>query len=192
LVSVGDIGVVALQGDVREHAQLLRSLGWSPREVRQPVDLDGLDGLVLPGGESTTIARLADRFGLVEPLREAIHGGLPTFGTCAGMIFLASGVTEGSQLLLRVLDATVQRNAFGRQNDSFEVDLDVKGLDAPFHAVFIRAPWVERVGNDVEVLAEVDGHPVLVREGNVVAAAFHPELTGDARIHKMALSMGAA
>jgi len=191
-VSVGDIGVVALQGDVREHAFVIRSLGWSPREVRQPADLRGLDGLVFPGGESTTIARLADRFGLVEPLREAIGGGLPTFGTCAGMIFLASGVTTGSQLLLGVLDVTVQRNAFGRQNDSFEVQLDVKGFDAPFHAVFIRAPWVEHVGKGVEVLAEIDGHPVLVRDGNVVAAAFHPELTEDPRIHKMALSMGAA
>jgi len=189
---VGDIGVVALQGDVREHAYLVRFLGWGAREVRQPADLRGLDGLVLPGGESTTIARLADRFGLVEPLREAIGGGLPTFGTCAGMIFLASGVTSGSQMLLGVLDVTVQRNAFGRQNDSFEAELDVKGFDVPFHGVFIRAPWVERIGKSVEVLAEIEGHPVLVRDGNVVAAAFHPELTGDPRLHKMALSMGAA
>jgi len=191
-VSVGDIGIVALQGDIREHALLIRSLGSNPIEVRRPADLTGLEGLVLPGGESTTIARLADRFGLVEPLREAIRGGLPTFGTCAGMIFLASAVAQGSQRLLGVLDVTVQRNAFGRQNDSFETELDVKGFDAPFHAVFIRAPWVERAGKDVEVLAEVDGHPVLVRDGNIVAAAFHPELTGDPRIHKMALSMGAA
>ena len=191
-MSVGDIGIVALQGDVREHAHLIRSLGWNAREVRRPADLLELDGLVFPGGESTTIARLADRFGLVEPLRDAIGGGLPTFGTCAGMIFLAAAVTEGSQLLLGVLDVTVQRNAFGRQNDSFEAELDVKGFDVPFHAVFIRAPWVERTGDDVEVLAQVAGHPVLVRDGNIVAAAFHPELTGDPRIHKMALSMGAA
>ena len=189
---MGDIGIVALQGDVREHAHLIRSLGWNAREVRRPADLLELDGLVFPGGESTTIARLADRFGLVEPLRDAIGGGLPTFGTCAGMIFLAAAVTEGSQLLLGVLDVTVQRNAFGRQNDSFEAELDVKGFDVPFHAVFIRAPWVERTGDDVEVLAQVAGHPVLVRDGNIVAAAFHPELTGDPRIHKMALSMGAA
>lgn len=188
---MAEIGIVALQGDVREHAQLVQSLGSTTREVRLPEDLRGLDGLVLPGGESTTIARLAERFGLVEPLRDAIKGGLPTFGTCAGMIFLASEVTEGTQLLLRVLDTTVQRNAFGRQNDSFEAELDVKGLDAPFHAVFIRAPWVERVGEEVEVLAEVEGHPVLVRQGAIVAAAFHPELTGDPRIHKMALSTGA-
>jgi len=191
-VSVGDVGIVALQGDVREHAHLIRSLGWNPREVRQPADLKGLDGLVFPGGESTTIGTLADRFGLVEPLRKAIGGGLPTFGTCAGMIFLASGVTEGSQLLLGVLDVTVQRNAFGRQNNSFEADIDVESFDAPFHAVFIRAPWVERVGEHVEVLAQVDDHPVLVRDRNVVAAAFHPELTGDSRIHMMALSVGAA
>jgi 5'-phosphate synthase pdxT subunit len=191
-VSVGEIGIVALQGDVREHAHLVRTLGWTPREVRQPDDLRGLDGLVFPGGESTTIARLADRFGLVEPLREAIGGGLPTLGTCAGLIFLSSEVTEGSQVLLGVLDVTVQRNAFGRQNDSFEAEVDVKGFDTPFHAVFIRAPWVERVGPHVEVLAEVEGHPVLVRDGSIVAAAFHPELTGDSRVHKMALSMGAA
>jgi len=189
---VTEIGIVALQGDVREHAHLVRSLGWKPHQVRLPEDLRDLDGLIFPGGESTTIARLADRFGLVEPLRQAITGGLPTFGTCAGMIFLASEVAESSQLVLGVLDATVQRNAFGRQNDSFEADLDVKGFDEPFHAVFIRAPWFGRVGKEVEVLAELDGHPVLVRQGTIVAAAFHPELTGDSRLHKMALSMGAA
>lgn len=182
------VGILALQGDVREHSGLITSLGYATREVRRPGDLDGLAGLVLPGGESTTIGRLAERYGLIGPLRDAINGGLPTFGTCAGMILLASGVIGGHQSLLGVVDAVVRRNAFGRQNDSHEVDLEVKGLAQPFHAVFIRAPWVEDVGPDVDVLAEAEGHPVLIRSGNVVAAAFHPELTGDARIHKMALN----
>jgi pyridoxal 5'-phosphate synthase pdxT subunit len=191
-VIVGEIGVVALQGDVREHTRMIASLGEQVREVRRSRDLDGLAGLVIPGGESTTIARLAERFDLIEPLRRAIRGGLPTFGTCAGMIFLSSGVSKGGQLQLGVLDAVIRRNAFGRQNDSFEADLDVKGLDEPFHAVFIRAPWAEHLGTTVEVLAEVDGHPVLVRDANVVASAFHPELTGDPRVHMMALSLTGA
>ncbi len=186
---MGDIGIVALQGDVREHARILDALGASTREVRVPTDLEGLDGLVLPGGESTTMARLAERFGMVEPLRETIAAGVPTFGTCAGMIFLAAGVSEGSQLQLGVLDITVRRNAFGRQNDSFESNLRIEGLDDPFHAVFIRGPWVERVGAKVQVMAEVEGHPVLVREGSIVAASFHPELTADTRVHRMALNL---
>jgi len=189
---VSQVGILALQGDVREHVRMVASLGYETREVRRPADLEGLEGLVLPGGESTTIGRLSQRYGLVEPLREAIAGGLPTLGTCAGMILLASGVAEGEQLQLGVLDAVVRRNAFGRQNDSFEVDLEVKGLVQPFHAVFIRAPWAEYLGPEVEVLAEIGGHPVLIRSGHMVAGSFHPELTGDARIHKMALSgMGA-
>jgi len=191
-VTVGDIGIVALQGDVREHAQLITSMGVSVREVRLPDDLEGLAGLVVPGGESTTVARLADRFGLIEPLRRAIEEGIPTFGTCAGMIFLSSGVAEGTQIQLGVLDVVVRRNAFGRQNDSFEADLDVKGFEETFHAVFIRAPWVEHLGEDIEVLAEIGGHPVLVRHGNVVASAFHPELTGDPRVHMMALNLTGA
>lgn len=185
---MSDIGIVALQGDVREHDRMIRALGYSTREVRRPGDLDGLSGLVVPGGESTTIGRLSERFELLRPLREVIGAGLPTFGTCAGMIFLASGVTEGEQQQLGVIDAVVRRNAFGRQNDSFEADLEVRGLEQPFHAVFIRAPWVEYLGPNVEVLADIGGHPVLIRSNNVVAGAFHPELTGDARIHKMALS----
>ncbi|GBD84490.1 glutamine amidotransferase subunit PdxT [bacterium BMS3Abin02] len=185
---MSDIGILALQGDVREHARMIGTLGYSTREVRRPDDLEGLSGLVLPGGESTTIGRLSERFGLLGPLREVIGAGLPTLGTCAGMIFLASGVTEGEQQQLGVVDAVVHRNAFGRQNDSFEADVEVRGLVRPFHAVFIRAPWVEHLGPNVEVLADVGGHPVLIRSGNVVAGAFHPELTGDARIHEMALS----
>ena len=182
------VGVLALQGDVREHVRMVASLGAQAREVRRPADLEGLSGLVIPGGESTTIGRLAERYGLLDPLRTAIESGLPAFGTCAGMILLATGVVGREQRQLGVIDMVVRRNAFGRQNESFESDLEVQGLDKPFHAVFIRAPWAEEVGPDVEVLAAIDGHPVLVRSGNVVAGAFHPELTGDARIHKMALN----
>lgn len=160
-----------------------------PVEVRLPEDLTEIQGLVIPGGESTTIGKLATRFGLIQPLRTMIDAGLPTYGTCAGMIFLAMGVTEGSQPLLEVLDVIVQRNAFGRQNDSFEADLDIAGLDSPFHAVFIRAPWVAKVGDGIEVLAEVDGHPVMVRQGNIMATSFHPELTGDLRIHRMLIQL---
>lgn len=184
---MGTVGILALQGDVREHAAMVESIGYQTREVRLPRDLDGLSGMVLPGGESTTIGKLAVRYGLLEPLRERIGDGMPTFGTCAGMILLSAGVVEGEQPLLGAVDMVVRRNAFGRQNESFEADLRVAGLDAPFHAVFIRAPWVEKAGGAVEVLADVDGHPVLVRQGPVVAAAFHPELTGDSRIHELAL-----
>lgn len=181
------VGVLALQGDVREHLAILTSMGVAAAPVRTAEDLDDVDGLVIPGGESTTIGRLAERFGMMDPLRRRISAGLPTFGTCAGMIFLATSLTEGSQPLLGVLDAVVQRNAFGRQNDSFEADLEVVGLDAPFHAVFIRAPWVEKTGTGVEILARVNDHPVMVRQGRILAGSFHPELTGDDRIHRLFL-----
>jgi 5'-phosphate synthase pdxT subunit len=157
--------------------------------VKTPAQLAEVDALVIPGGESTTIGKMATRFGLIEPLRESIDEGLPTYGTCAGLILLAGAVTEGDQPLIGALDVVVRRNAFGRQNESFEVDLEVSGLDRPFHAVFIRAPWVEKVGGEVEVLAQVDDHPVMVRQGNILATSFHPELTGDARIHRMLLGM---
>lgn len=179
------VGVLALQGDFREHTKALGEAGADVVTVRTPEDLAGVDGLVIPGGESTTIGRLAERFDLLEPMRARIGDGLPTFGTCAGLIFLAAAVTEGSQPLLAVLDVVVRRNAFGRQNDSFESDIDVTGLDDSFHAVFIRAPWVEKTGAGVAVLARVDDHPVMVRQGNILAASFHPELTDDARIHRM-------
>ena len=179
------IGVLALQGDVREHWWSLESLGAACRAVRLPEDLEGLDGLVIPGGESTTMGRLAERFGMLRPLRTALVEGLPTLATCAGMILVASSIVEGDQPLLGVLDVVVRRNAFGRQNESFEMDLDVKGLDRPFHGVFIRAPWVEKVGGDVEVLAQVGNRPVMVRSGNLMAASFHPELTEDSRIHRL-------
>ena len=171
---------------------MLESIGVTPILVRTPDDLEELDGLVIPGGESTTIGKLADRFDLVEPLRGAIGDGLPTLGTCAGMVLLAGSTTERqSQVQLGVLDVVVQRNAFARQVESFEAEVAVDGLDGgPVHAVFIRAPWIEKVGDGVDVLAELSGHPVMVRDGNVFATSFHPELTGDGRIHRLVFQTG--
>ena len=169
---------------------MLESLGVTASEVRTAEELDAVDALVIPGGESTTIGKLADRYGLIEPLRKRIAGGMPTLGTCAGMIFLASATVNHDQHQLGVLDAVVQRNAFGRQVDSFEADLNVDGVAGdPIHAVFIRAPWIEKVGADVDVLATVDGHPVFVRQDNILATSFHPELTGDTRVHAMIVAM---
>jgi 5'-phosphate synthase pdxT subunit len=172
------IGVLAVQGNFREHAAVLRRLGAEPVEVRLPEQLDGLDGLIIPGGESTTITRLMGLYGLDEALREF---DAPIFGTCAGMIVLGRDH-------LGLTDITVRRNAFGRQVHSFEADLDVGHGDEPVRAVFIRAPWIEEAGPDVEVLAEVDGHPVLARQGRILVAAFHPELTDDTRIHELFLN----
>jgi 5'-phosphate synthase pdxT subunit len=189
---VTTVGVLALQGDVREHLAALRSAGVEAVEVRRPDELDGLDGIVVPGGESTTIGRLLTIFGLLEPLRARIAEGLPAYGSCAGMILLANEVRDGKpgQPTLGGLDVVVRRNAFGRQVDSFETDLDVAGVDGgPVHAVFIRAPWVEEAGPGVEVLAEAAGHPVAVRQGHLLATAFHPELTGDARVHELFVGM---
>lgn len=180
------VGVLALQGDVVEHLRALREAGARPVRVRRPPDLEGLEGIVIPGGESTTIGRLLELSGLLEPLQELIASGTPAFGTCAGLILLSRDLAQArAQPLLGGLDVTTRRNAFGRQVDSFEADLDVTGLDGPLRAVFIRAPWIERVGEDVEVLAEVDGRPVLVAQGHVLATAFHPELTGDRRLHQV-------
>jgi len=178
------VGVLALQGDFREHGVTLKAIGAQPIFVRTPVELDLVEALIIPGGESTTIGKLATRFGLIDPLVERIEAGMPTWGTCAGMIFLAKEVVGPDQPLLSCLDIVVERNAFGRQNDSFETDLDIKGLDEPFHAVFIRAPWVVKVGGGVEVLANVDGHPVMVEDRHLMATSFHPELTGDSRLHQ--------
>jgi 5'-phosphate synthase pdxT subunit len=183
------VGVLALQGDFREHLHLLEALGVGPVSVKTPEGLAGVDALIIPGGESTTIGKMATRFGLIQPLRDSIEAGLPTYGTCAGLILLAGAVTEGDQPLIGALDVVVRRNAFGRQNESFEADLEIDGLEEPFHAVFIRAPWVEKVGGAVEVLADVEDHPVMVRQGNILATSFHPELTGDGRIHQMLLEM---
>ncbi len=182
------IGVLALQGDVREHVSALVALGADVVEVRTPQDLAGIDGLVLPGGESTTMSLLLESSGLFEPIAERLAEGMAAFGTCAGMILLAGEVLDGrpDQRFFGVVDITVRRNAFGRQVDSFEAALDVEGVAAgPVDAVFIRAPFVERAGDDVDVLATVDGHPVLCRQGNVLVAAFHPELSQDLRIHDL-------
>jgi 5'-phosphate synthase pdxT subunit len=188
------VGVLALQGDVREHSLALSKAGASVVEVRTPADLKCVDSLVLPGGESTTMSLLLEAGGLLEPLAGRLKEGMPAFGTCAGMILLAREIVDGrdDQHHLGAIDITVRRNAFGRQIDSFETDLDVDGLEGDFHAVFIRAPLVERVGPGVDVLARVegsDGHdqPVLCRQGNVMVAAFHPELSGDIRLHRMFL-----
>ena len=187
------IGVLALQGDVREHLRALAGSGAEPVPVRRPSELDSVDGLVIPGGESTTMAKLAVAFDLLEPLRNRIAGGMPAYGSCAGMILLADRVLDGveGQQTLGGLDVTVRRNAFGRQVDSFEETLALTGVPGgPFHAVFIRAPWVESVGPDVEVLGTVEGGPaagriVAVRQGGLLATSFHPELAGDARVHAL-------
>jgi 5'-phosphate synthase pdxT subunit len=184
---VPKVGVLALQGDVREHAGAVEMAGGAWMSVRRPEDLETIDALIIPGGESTTIGKLATIYGLIEPLRTAISEGLPTLGTCAGMIFLAAGVTEGVQAQLGVLDVIVERNAFGRQNESFEANLEIAGFQETFRGVFIRAPWVSKVGGAVEVMAAVDGHPVMVRQGNILATSFHPELTTDVHIHTMVL-----
>ena len=183
------IGVLALQGASAAHAEALRRLGAEPVAVKTPTDLEGVDGVVLPGGESTTISFLLDSNELRRPLAERLAAGMPAFGTCAGMILLATDVLDGrpDQTSFGAIDLVVRRNAFGRQVDSFEADLDVAGLDAPFHAVFIRAPGVESSGAGVEILAVVDGRPVLCRQGAIMVTAFHPELTDDLRLHEMFL-----
>jgi pyridoxal 5'-phosphate synthase pdxT subunit len=186
------VGVLALQGDVLEHMRALHRVGARPVRVRTLAELDAVDGLVIPGGESTTIGKLLDRFGLLAPLRTRILDGMPTFGTCAGMILLSTELDQDfPQPLLGVLPVRTRRNAFGRQVDSFDTAVDVKGLDGgPVDVSFIRAPWVEQVlADDVEVLAEVDGHPVVVRRDHVLAAAFHPEVTGADRLHAWFVTM---
>ena len=187
------IGVLAYQGDVREHLRALAAVGADAVEVRTLADLDRVDGLVIPGGESTVIGKLAARYGLLEPLRERARAGLPVLGTCAGMILLAREVEGPPQDLLGVLDVRVRRNAFGRQVASFEAEVDVKGLDGgPVAGAFIRAPWVAEAGPDVEVLAELDGRVVAVRQGNLLATAFHPELCGDTRLHRWLVDLARA
>jgi 5'-phosphate synthase pdxT subunit len=185
------VGVLALQGAAREHAEALAELGAHTVEVRDAGDLAGVDALVLPGGESTTMSMLVESAGLFDPLAERLAAGMPVLGTCAGMILLAADVLDGrpDQRSFGAIDIDVRRNAFGRQVDSFEAQLEVAGFDGqPFLAVFIRAPVVERAGAGVDVLASVDGRPVLCRQGPVLAAAFHPELSGDLRIHERFLS----
>ena len=185
------VGVLGLQGDFREHLDVLGSIGAEGLDVRKPEQLDDVDALIIPGGESTTIGRLADLYGLTEKIRARARAGMPVWGTCAGAIFLAKRVPGRPQSLLGLMDMTVERNAFGRQVDSFEADLSVPVIgDAPFHAVFIRAPKIADVGKRVEVLARLeDGSVVAAREGNLLATSFHPELTGDARFHRLLLGL---
>jgi len=189
-VSGNKIGVLALQGDTREHLAALTDAGAHASTVRRRSELDAVDALVIPGGESTTMSLLLREFDLLEPLRQRLADGMPAYGSCAGMILLAAEILDAGAPgreaeALGAIDMTVRRNAFGRQVDSFEGDVDVVGLDDPVRAVFIRAPWVERVGPDVEVLARADDHIVAVRQGPVLATAFHPEMTGDRRVHML-------
>lgn len=188
------VGVLALQGDTREHLAALRAAGAQASTVRRRGELDAVDALVIPGGESTAMSLLLREFDLLDPLRRRLADGMPAYGSCAGMILLASEILDAGApgreaSALGAIDMTVRRNAFGRQVDSFEGDIDFRGLDGPAHAVFIRAPWVERVGPQVEVLARAPGknadHIVAVRQGSVLATAFHPEITGDRRVHKL-------
>lgn len=193
-MSVPRIGVLALQGDVREHRAALSSLGADPLPVRRRSELDAVDALLIPGGESTAISHLLTEFDLVDPLRDRLADGMPAYGSCAGMILLADQIIDAGApgreaIALSGIDMTVRRNAFGRQVHSFESDVDFRGLTDPVHAVFIRAPWVERIGSHVEVLAQVDGHPVAVRQNRVLATSFHPEVTGDGRIHRLFVDM---
>ena len=186
------IGVLAVQGDVREHVRVLTELGAHAYGIRRPAELGNLDGLVIPGGESTTMDKLVRAFDLYDPLRTLIAEGLPVYGSCAGMIMLADRIAEPrpGQQTLGGLDVTVRRNAFGRQVDSFEEDLEFVGLDdGPVRAVFIRAPWVEEAGDGVEVLARAAGRIVAVRQGPLLATSFHPEVTGDTRVHELFLDI---
>ncbi len=188
------VGVLALQGDTREHLAAVRAAGAVASTVRRRSELDAVDALVIPGGESTTMSLLLREFDLLEPLRARLAGGMPAYGSCAGMILLATEILDAGQpgreaSPLGAIDMTVRRNAFGRQVDSFEEDIDFQGLDGPVHAVFIRAPWVERVGSDVEVLAKAGDHIVAVRQGMALATAFHPEVTGDRRVHRLFVEM---
>ncbi|MFE7792146.1 pyridoxal 5'-phosphate synthase glutaminase subunit PdxT [Streptomyces sp. NPDC057460] len=186
------IGVLALQGDVREHLIALASADALARPIRRPEELAEVDGLVIPGGESTTMSKLAVLFGMLEPLRERVRAGMPVYGTCAGMILLADKILDprSGQETVGGIDMIVRRNAFGRQNESFEAAVEVTGVDGgPVEGVFIRAPWVESVGAQAQVVAEHGGHIVAVRQGNALATSFHPELTGDHRVHALFVDM---
>ena len=185
------VGVLALQGAFDAHARRLAELGVESRLVKDISDLDGLDGIILPGGESTTMSNLLVASGLGVVLTSRLHDGLPVFGTCAGMIMMAHTIHDGrpDQISMDAMDIQVRRNGYGRQNDSFEQDISITSLDSPFHALFIRAPVIESMGSNVEVLASVDEHPVLVRQAHALASSFHPELVSDLRVHEIFLSM---
>ena len=179
-------GVLALQGDFREHARVFADIGASPIEVRTPQQLTEIDCLAIPGGESSTISKLARAYDLAEPIRARAAAGMPILGTCAGMIVLARRV-EGGEALLGLMDIGVRRNAYGRQVDSFEADLDVRGIEHPVRGVFIRAPWIEEIGAGVEILAEFESRPVVLEQGNLLVASFHPELVGETGLHEYLL-----
>ena len=185
------VGVLALQGAFDAHTRRLAELGVESRLVKDISDLDGLDGIILPGGESTTMSKLLVASGLGVVLTSRLHDGLPVFGTCAGMIMMAHTIHDGrpDQISFDAMDVKVRRNGYGRQNDSFEQDISITSLDTPFHALFIRAPVIESMGSNVEVLASVDEHPVLVRQAQALASSFHPELVSDLRVHEIFLSM---
>lgn len=186
------VGVLGLQGDFAEHLHILRGIGAEAVDVRRPAQLDDVDALIIPGGESTTIGKLAERYGFIPKLRERIADGMPVWGTCAGAIFIAKDVPGHPHPILSAMDISVERNAFGRQQDSFEADLDVRDIGgAPYHAVFIRAPKITKTGADVETIAALDdGTVVAARQGNLLATSFHPELTPDDRFHRYFLSLG--
>ena len=186
------VGVLGLQGDFAEHLRTLRGIGAEAVDVRRPDQLDEIDALIIPGGESTTIGKLAERYGIIPKLRERAAAGMPIWGTCAGAIFIAKDVPGHPHPIAALMDISVERNAFGRQQESFEADLDVKGIaGAPYHAVFIRAPKITKTGTDVETLAALeDGSVVAARQGNLLATSFHPELTADDRFHRYFLSLG--
>jgi len=182
------VGVLALQGDFREHVRVLDAAGARPVEVRTAAELADVEALVIPGGESTTIGKLARAYDLVEPIRRRVAEDMPLLGTCAGMIVMAKRVIDGDPLL-SLMDVTVKRNAYGRQVESFEADVEVEAIDHPVRGVFIRAPWIEDVGQAVDVLAEHEGRPVVLRQGRLLAASFHPELVGETALHESFLSL---
>lgn len=188
------VGILGLQGDVREHARAVEQAGATAVVVKHGDDLASVDAMIVPGGESTTIGKLLHRFGLLEPIKERAGDGLPLYGTCAGLILLANEIAgpQDAPHRLSLMDVAVRRNAYGRQVDSFEADLEVKGLEEPFRAVFIRAPVIERVGEGLDVLASWEGHPVLVRQGHLLASAFHPEMTQDGRVHGLFVELAKA
>ncbi len=185
------IGVLALQGAFDAHVQHLNALDVDVRLIKTEADLEEIDGLVIPGGESTTMSNLLVASGLGKTLTQKIDNGFPVFGTCAGMIMMANSIVDGrpDQIVLNAMDIQVRRNGYGRQNDSFEQDIDIASFDVPFHALFIRAPIIEKLANDVEVLSTVNGHPVLVRQGSALASSFHPELVADFRVHEIFVSV---
>ncbi len=183
------IGVLSLQGDVREHLLMLERIGSQGIIVKKKKDLNSIDALIIPGGESTTIGQLMEKERLIEPIRKLAQEGMPMYGTCAGLIVLAKKVSESNQPLLNLMDIEVRRNAFGRQRESFEADIEIKGFKTPFHAVFIRAPWIEKANAKVDILAEFNGKAVMAQEKNLLVTAFHPELTDDTRIHRYFLEI---